>query len=60
MQYKSKNKAIYVVDGSRSTFLKAKGKPGPFSASDLAVYTGRELLKRRDRRNGYRLRNAKP
>jgi acetyl-CoA C-acetyltransferase len=37
---------VYVVDGSRSVFLKAQGKPGPFSASDLAVYTGRELLKR--------------
>ena len=36
---------VYVVDGKRSVFLKAKGKPGPFSASDLAVNTGRELLK---------------
>ncbi len=24
---------VYIVDGARSPFLKAKGKPGPFSAS---------------------------
>ena len=46
MQYQNEENAVYVVDGSRSAFLKAKGKPGPFSASDLAVYTIRELLKR--------------
>jgi acetyl-CoA C-acetyltransferase len=46
MQYKTKNNDVYIVDGSRSSFLKAKGKPGAFAASDLAVYTGRELLKR--------------
>jgi len=37
---------VYLVDGSRTPFLKAKGKPGPFSASDLAVNAGRELLAR--------------
>ncbi len=37
---------VYVVDGLRTPFLKAKGKPGPFSASDLAVNAGRELLAR--------------
>jgi acetyl-CoA C-acetyltransferase len=36
---------VYVVDGRRSVFLKAKGKQGPFSASDLAVNVSRELLK---------------
>jgi acetyl-CoA C-acetyltransferase len=36
---------VYVVDGKRSAFLKAKGKPGSLSASDLAVNTSRELLK---------------
>ncbi len=35
---------VYVVDGKRSPFLKAKGKPGPFHAADLAVQTGRALL----------------
>ena len=37
---------VYVVDGTRTPFLKAKGSPGSFSASDLAVSAGRELLAR--------------
>ena len=37
---------VYVVDGSRTPFLKAKGKPGPFAAADLAVGAGRALLSR--------------
>jgi acetyl-CoA C-acetyltransferase len=37
---------VYIVDGSRTPFLKAAGKPGPFSASDLAVATGKILLER--------------
>ncbi len=37
---------VYIVDGSRSPFLKAKGKPGPFSAANLAVSTARPLLAR--------------
>ena len=37
---------VYIVDGARSPFLKARGKPGPFSASDLAVNAGKELLQR--------------
>ena len=37
---------VFVVDGSRSPFLKAKGKPGPFSAANLAVSTARPLLAR--------------
>lgn len=37
---------VYVVDGTRTPFLKAKGKPGNFSASDLAVAAGRSLLAR--------------
>lgn len=28
---------VYIVDGERTPFLKARNKPGPFSASDLAV-----------------------
>jgi acetyl-CoA C-acetyltransferase len=36
---------VYVVDGSRTPFLKAKGV-GPFSAADLAVFAGQALLKR--------------
>lgn len=38
-------KAVYVVDGNRTPFLKAKGW-GAFSASDLAVQAGRTLLQR--------------
>jgi acetyl-CoA C-acetyltransferase len=37
---------VYIVDGNRTPFLKAKGKPGPFMASDLAVQAGRALLAR--------------
>ncbi|WP_368649396.1 acetyl-CoA C-acetyltransferase [Castellaniella ginsengisoli] len=37
---------VYIIDGARSPFLKARNAPGPFSASDLAVQTGRELLLR--------------
>ncbi|EKD72037.1 MAG: hypothetical protein ACD_46C00025G0002 [uncultured bacterium] len=37
---------VYIVDGARTPFLKARGKPGPFSASDLAINAGRELLQR--------------
>jgi len=36
---------VYVVDGTRTPFLKAKGV-GPFSASDLAVLSGQALLKK--------------
>ena len=35
---------VYVVDGNRTPFLKAKGKPGPFPAAELAVQAGRALL----------------
>lgn len=37
---------VYVVDGARTPFLKARNKPGPFAASDLAVAAGRSLLLR--------------
>jgi len=37
---------VYVVDGARTPFLKARGAPGPFAASDLAVQAGRSLLMR--------------
>src|SRR5579864_9785223 len=41
-----KHRDVYVVDGARTPFLKARGKPGSLSASDLAVNAGRELLAR--------------
>ncbi len=37
---------IYVVDGARTPYLKAKNRPGPFSAGDLATQSGRALLMR--------------
>ncbi len=37
---------VYVVDGARTPFLKARNKPGPFSGGDLAVGCGRPLLAR--------------
>jgi acetyl-CoA C-acetyltransferase len=39
-------KPIYIVDGARTPFLKARNKPGPFMASDLATAAGRALLLR--------------
>lgn len=38
--------AVYIVDGARTPFMKARGKPGPFSPVDLAVQCGRPLLLR--------------
>jgi acetyl-CoA C-acetyltransferase len=37
---------VYVVDGARTPFLKAKTGPGPFTGSDLAVHAGQPLLLR--------------
>ncbi|MCU7959913.1 MAG: acetyl-CoA C-acetyltransferase [gamma proteobacterium symbiont of Bathyaustriella thionipta] len=39
-------KQVYIVDGSRTPFLKAAGVPGPFRASDLAVNCSRPLMAR--------------
>ncbi|MCW9014828.1 MAG: acetyl-CoA C-acetyltransferase [Gammaproteobacteria bacterium] len=39
---------VFIVDGSRTPFLKARGKPGPFLASDLAVAAARPLLLRQN------------
>ncbi len=43
-----KPRDVFIVDGSRSPFLKAKGKQGPFSAADLAVACGKPLLLRQN------------
>lgn len=43
---KSLPNPVYIVDGSRTPFLKAKGKPGPFTAVDLALGCARPLLAR--------------
>ena len=38
--------AMYIIDGARTPFLKARNRPGPFAASDLATGAGRALLLR--------------
>jgi len=43
---KAGGRPVYIVDGSRTPQLKAKAKPGPFSASNLALSCGRPLLAR--------------
>src|ERR1700676_5296404 len=37
---------VYIVDGSGPPFIKARGRPGPFTPVDLAVQCGRPLLLR--------------
>lgn len=48
MTKKAFNKPVFIVDGSRTPFLKAKGKTGPFPAADLAVAAARPLLERQN------------
>lgn len=40
------NKSIHIIDGARTPFLKARNRPGPFAASDLATAAGKILLNR--------------
>lgn len=37
---------VYIVDGARTPFIKARGEPGPFTPVDLAVQCGNPLLQR--------------
>ncbi|MCV2869114.1 acetyl-CoA C-acetyltransferase [Defluviimonas sp. WL0002] len=48
-----KDRPVYLVDGARTPFLKARGRRGPFTPVDLAVQCGRPLLLRQpiDRRD---------
>ena len=41
-----RGRPVYVVDGLRTPFIKFTGKPGSFSAADLAVSAGQPLLQR--------------
>ncbi len=45
-QQQSRSRVVYLVDGTRTPYLKARGKPGPFAASDLAVRSGKALFDR--------------
>jgi acetyl-CoA C-acetyltransferase len=40
------DRPVYIVDGARTPFIKARGEPGPFTPVDLAVQCGRPLLLR--------------
>ena len=40
------NEPIYIIDGARTPFLKARNAPGPFAAADLATAAGSALLLR--------------
>lgn len=40
------NEAVYIIDGARTPFLKARNAPGPFAAADLACAAGSALLAR--------------
>lgn len=42
----SATEPVCIVDGSRTPFIKSRNVPGPFAASDLAVYAARPLLAR--------------
>ncbi|MCP3687911.1 MAG: acetyl-CoA C-acyltransferase, partial [Gammaproteobacteria bacterium] len=48
MAAKSKKYArpVFIVDGSRTPFLKARGKPGPFKHAELGIYAARPVLQR--------------
>lgn len=41
-----KSSAVWLVDGSRTPFIKFRGRPNPLSASDLGVAAGQQLLLR--------------
>jgi len=41
-----KGRQVFVIDGGRTPFLKAKGQVGPFAAADLAVDAARPMLAR--------------
>jgi len=42
----ARTRPVYVVDGARTPFLRARNAPGPFTPVDLAVACGRALLLR--------------
>ncbi len=42
----SYSRPVFIVDGSRTPFLKARGKPGPFKHADLGIFAARPVLQR--------------
>lgn len=39
-------RSVYLVDGSRTPFLKMRGKPGPFKHAELGIFASRPLIQR--------------
>ncbi len=39
-------KPVYLIDGNRTPFLKARGRPGPFKHADLGINAARPVLLR--------------
>lgn len=37
---------VYIIDGARTPFLRARGRPGQFAAADLALQSARPLMLR--------------
>ena len=46
MVKRKNNRPVFVVDGARTPFLRARGRPGNFSASELALKSAQPLLLR--------------
>lgn len=42
----TRGRPVYIIDGARTPFIKARSGPGPFTPVDLAVQCGRPLLAR--------------
>ncbi len=42
----TQTRPVYLVDGARTPFLKARGRPGSFHAADLAIHASKLLLLR--------------
>lgn len=42
----SLGRPVYIVDGARTPFIRARNRPGPFTPVDLAIEAGRPLLAR--------------
>jgi acetyl-CoA C-acetyltransferase len=43
---RARGRPVYIVDGARTPFLRARNAPGPFTPVDLAVACGKPLLAR--------------
>ena len=53
MQENNTKRVVYVVDGARTPFLKARNKPGAFTASDLTVFCLKIFINTNECLSGY-------